>query len=121
MLKYSNLSMTIEHVENDSPSQRVYLQKIGFKKKVEQVEEQKLGSKAYLQKVKVEHIEEKSTSDIQVETVDEIYNERFQKYLNYYWIQKSIVQNVASRSFNSVRDQINHINHPHCMHSNKRC
>jgi hypothetical protein len=35
MLKYSNLSMTIEHVEDDSPSQRVYLQKIGFKKKVE--------------------------------------------------------------------------------------
>ncbi len=38
------------------------------------VEEQKLDSKAYLQKVKVEHVEEKSTSDIQVEIVDEIYN-----------------------------------------------
>jgi hypothetical protein len=35
MLKYSNLSMTIEHVKNDSPSKRVYLQKIGLKKKVE--------------------------------------------------------------------------------------
>jgi hypothetical protein len=33
MLKYSNLSMTIEHVKNDSPSQRVYLQKIGLKRK----------------------------------------------------------------------------------------
>jgi hypothetical protein len=50
MLKYSNLSMIVKHVENDSPSQRVYLQKIGFKRKVEQVEEQKLGSKAYLQR-----------------------------------------------------------------------
>jgi hypothetical protein len=39
------------------------LQKIEFKKKVEQVEEQKSGSKAYLQKVKVEYVEEKSTSD----------------------------------------------------------
>ncbi len=80
-----------------------------------------MGSKAYLQKVKVEHVEEKSTLSIQVETLDEIYNQRFQKYLNYYWIQKSIVQNVASKSFKSVEDQISHINHPHCMHSNKRC
>jgi hypothetical protein len=54
--------------------------------------------------VKVEHIEEKSTSSIQVKTLDEIYNQRFQKYLNYCWIQKSIVQNAALRSFKSVKD-----------------
>jgi hypothetical protein len=29
--------------------------------------------------------------------------------LNYRWIQKSIVQNVASRSFKRARDQLNHI------------
>jgi hypothetical protein len=29
--------------------------------------------------------------------------------LNYCWIQKSIVQNVASRSFKRARDQLNHI------------
>jgi hypothetical protein len=68
----------------------------------------------------IEQIEEKSTLDIQIETVDEIYNQKFQKYLNYCWIQKSIVQNVASRNFTSVRDQISHINHPHCMHSIKK-
>jgi hypothetical protein len=34
------------------------LQKIGLKEKVEQVEEQKLGSKINLQKLKVEHVEE---------------------------------------------------------------
>ncbi len=44
MSKYSNFSMTIKHVENNSPSQRNYLQKIGFKKKLKQVKEQKLGS-----------------------------------------------------------------------------
>jgi hypothetical protein len=80
------------------------LQKIGFKKKVEQVEKQKIGSKAYLQKVKVEHVKEKSTSDTQVEIVDEIYNQRFQKYLYYCWIQKFIVRIVALRSFKGVKD-----------------
>jgi hypothetical protein len=38
------------------------------------VEKQKLGSKIYLQKMKVEHVKEGSTSNIQVEIVDEIYN-----------------------------------------------
>ncbi len=41
---------------------------------VEHVEEQKLGSKVDLQKVKVEHVEEGSTSNIQVQIVDWIYN-----------------------------------------------
>jgi hypothetical protein len=43
--------MTIKHVKNDSLTLRVYLQKTSVKKKVEQVEEQKLSSKANLQKV----------------------------------------------------------------------
>jgi len=42
--------------------------------KVKHVEEQKLGSKVYLQKVKVKRVEEGSTSDIQVEVVNQIYN-----------------------------------------------
>jgi hypothetical protein len=41
---------------------------------VEHVEELKLGSKVNLQKVKVEHVEEGSTSNIQVQIVDWIYN-----------------------------------------------
>jgi hypothetical protein len=41
--------------------------------------------------VKVDHVKEGSTWDIQVELVDQIYNKRFQKYLDYSWIQKSIV------------------------------
>jgi hypothetical protein len=40
-----------------------------------------------LQKVKIKHVKEGSTWDIQVQIVDQIYNQRFQKYLNYYWIQ----------------------------------
>jgi hypothetical protein len=56
--------MTVEHVKNNSSSLRVYLQKIGFKKKVEQVKKQKLGSKVNLQKMKVKHVEEGSTLDI---------------------------------------------------------
>jgi hypothetical protein len=71
--------------------------------------------------MKIEPVEEKSTLDTQVEIVDDIYNQRFQKYLNYRWIQKSIIQNVPSKSFKSIRDQLSHINHPHYMHSNKRC
>jgi hypothetical protein len=38
--------------------------------KVKQVKEQKLGSKVDLQKVKVEHVEEGSRKDIEVEIVD---------------------------------------------------
>jgi hypothetical protein len=39
MLKNYDLPMIVEHVKIDSPSLRIYLQKIGFKKKIEQVEE----------------------------------------------------------------------------------
>jgi hypothetical protein len=66
--------VTIEHVESSSLSLRVYLQKTNLKKKIEQVEEQKLCSKVDLQKVRVEHVEKGSTLDIQVELVDQIYN-----------------------------------------------
>jgi hypothetical protein len=41
--------------------------------KVEQVDKQKLGSKVDLQKAKVEHVEEGSRKDIEVEIVDQIY------------------------------------------------
>ncbi len=41
---------------------RVYLQKIGLKEKIKQVEEQKLGSKVDVEKVKVEQIEEQKVS-----------------------------------------------------------
>ncbi len=87
MVRNFDLLMIVEHVDNNSPSLRVYLQKIGLKEKVEQVEEQTLGSKVNLQKVKIKHVKEGSTWDIQVQIVDQIYNQRFQKYLNYYWIQ----------------------------------
>ncbi len=87
MVRNFDLIMIVEHVDNNSPSLRVYLQKIGLKEKVEQVEEQTLGSKVNLQKVKIKHVKEGSTWDIQVQIVDQIYNQRFQKYLNYYWIQ----------------------------------
>jgi hypothetical protein len=53
--------VTIKHIKNDSPNLRVYLQKIGLKEKVEQVEEQTLGSKVNLQKVKIKHVKEGST------------------------------------------------------------
>jgi hypothetical protein len=100
----------VEHIKNDSPNLIVYLQKLGLKKKakqieeqklsskvhlqkvkVEQIEEQKVGSKLYLQKVKVEHVKEGPTSYIQVETIDQIYDQKFHKYLDYCWIQKSII------------------------------
>jgi hypothetical protein len=80
------------------------------KVKVEQIEEQKVGSKADLEKAKVEYVEEGSTLDIQVETIDQIYDQRFQKYLGYCWIQKSIIQNATSRSFKRDKDQLSHIN-----------
>jgi len=57
-----DLVMIVEHVENNSSSLKVYLQKIGFKEKVEHVK--KLSSKVDLQKMKVEHVEEGSISNI---------------------------------------------------------
>ncbi len=70
-----NFDLPIEHVDNINPSFKVYLQKIGPKKQVEHVEEvQKLGSKVDLQKVKVEHVEKGSTSNIQVQIINQIYN-----------------------------------------------
>ncbi len=57
MLRNYDLLVIVEHVKNSGPSLRVYLQKTNIQKKVEQVEEQKLGSKVDLQKVKVEHVE----------------------------------------------------------------
>ncbi len=78
--------------------------------KIGHVKEQKLGSKVDLQKVKVEHVKEESTLNRHVQIVDLIYNKRFQKYLDYCWIQKSIVWNVASRNFKKAKDQLSHIN-----------
>ncbi len=69
MLGNSNLLLKIEHVKDDSSSLKVYLQKIGFKKKIEQ----ELGSKINLQntesKLKVEHVKNGWTSKIQIETI----------------------------------------------------
>ncbi len=76
--------------------------------KVEQVEEQKFGSELDLQKLKVEHVEKGSRKDMEVETLNQIYN--FQKYLDYRWIQKSIVCNAVSRSFKRAKGQLSHIN-----------
>jgi hypothetical protein len=62
--------VTIERVDNNSPSLKVYLQKTRLKEKVEHVEEEKLGSKVDLQKMKIEHVEEGSTLEIQIEIVN---------------------------------------------------
>ncbi len=91
VLKSFDLLMTLKHVENRIPSLRIYLQKRSVKKKVEQIEKQKLCSKVDLQKVKVKHVKKGSTLHIQVELVDHIYNQKFQKYMDYYCIQKSII------------------------------
>ncbi len=58
VLRNSDLLLIVEHVDNNSPSLRVYLQKKSFKNKVKQVNEQKLGSKVDLQKLKIKHVEE---------------------------------------------------------------
>jgi hypothetical protein len=63
------LLLKIEHVKDDSSSLKVHLQKIGLKNKIEQ----ELGSKINLQniesKLKVEHVQNGSTSKIQIETI----------------------------------------------------
>jgi hypothetical protein len=74
-LKNGNTPVTIEHVKNVSPSLKVYLQQIHFKKKVEQVEEHKLGLKVDLQKVKIEQVEEQklgSEIDLQKVKVEQV-------------------------------------------------
>ncbi len=68
--KNFDLLVTVEHVNNNSPSLIIYLHKTRLKEKVEHVEEEKLGSKVDLQKMKVEHVEEGSTLEVQIEIVD---------------------------------------------------
>ncbi len=63
--------------------------------------------------IKIEHIKEGLTVNIRVETIDRIYNLRFQKYVDYHWIQISIVRNATLRSVKRTRDQLNHINQSH--------
>ncbi len=63
--------------------------------------------------IKIEHIKEGLTVNIRVETIDRIYNLRFQKYVDYHWIQISIVRNATLRSVKRTRDQLNHINQFH--------
>ncbi len=58
VLKNGNLLVTVKHVENVSPSLRVYLQQIHLKEKVEQVEEQKLRLEVDLQNMKVKQVKE---------------------------------------------------------------
>ncbi len=60
----------VEHVGEQNLGLEIDLQKV----KVEQVNEQKLGLKVDVQKVKVKHVKEGSRKDIEVETVDHIYN-----------------------------------------------
>jgi hypothetical protein len=50
MVRNFDLPLTIKHIDNNSPSLKVYLQKTILKNNVEQVEKQKLGSKINLQK-----------------------------------------------------------------------
>ncbi len=89
---------------------KIYLQKSGLREKEEQeliskvdlqvkvkcqVDEQNQGSKVDLQtidlNVKIELVKETSTLDIQIEIVDQIDSQKFKKYLDYHWIQISIV------------------------------
>ncbi len=43
-------------------------------------------------------------SEIQIETIDQIYNKRLKKYFDYCWIQQSILQNVASKRFKKAKN-----------------
>jgi hypothetical protein len=51
-----------------------------------------------------------SSWEIRIETIERIYKLKSKQYLDYYWIQKSIIQNVGSRYFKRSRDQLAHIN-----------
>ncbi len=110
-------------LKNESSSLKVCFQKSGLKEKEEQeliskvdlkepnlqmkvecqVDEQNQGSKVDLQtlalNVKIEFVEDASTLEFQIETIHQIYNQKFKKYLDYRWIQKFIIRNVVSRTF----------------------
>jgi hypothetical protein len=62
---FNLLPLTIEHVEKRNPSLKIYLQTIGLKEKLKQVEQQKLNSKVNMLKVKIENVKKGSTSNIQ--------------------------------------------------------
>jgi len=80
--------------------------------KVEQLDDRLISSKIDLQQrdLNIKPIEEKSPLKSEIEIINHIYNQRFKKYLDYHWIQQSIVQNAKSRIFKRARDQLVHIN-----------
>jgi hypothetical protein len=112
MLGNANLPMKLK---NESSSLKVYLQKSSLREKEKQeliskvdskepqlhvkvkcqVDEQNQGSKVDLQtldlNVKIKLVKDASTSKFQRETIDQIYNQNFKKYMDYHWIQKSII------------------------------
>ncbi len=74
VLGNGDLSMKVEHIENDNLILKFYLQETNFKDNIKQIEEQELSSKVNVQKTKrkekIEHMEEGSTLKIQIETID---------------------------------------------------
>ncbi len=74
--------MIVEHVKNDSTSLRVYLEKASLKQKVEQEKRARIKFKNISTKGESGAYKKGLTSNIQVEIIDQIYNQRFQKYLD---------------------------------------
>jgi hypothetical protein len=72
------------------------MKKLDLQVKVEcQIDEQNQGSKINMQtldfNVKIKLVKDASTLKFRIEIVDQIYNHKFKKYLDYHWIHKSIV------------------------------
>ncbi len=88
------------------------MHKITLQMKVQQLDDQLCNSRIDLQQrdLKIKPIEETSPLEFGIEIIDHIYNQRFKKYLDYHWIQQSIIQSARSRRFKRVRDQLVHIN-----------
>lgn len=82
---------------------------------------------AKIKKIRVQHVKEqidmyKVYMNIIVEEcpetyiIDQIFNQRFKKYLNYNWIQQFVVKNVRSQIFKRVKDQLGYIIHSYRFH-----
>ncbi len=76
-------------------------------------------------KVKAKHVKEKNSNwkvdahlqnldgiiEIGIEFIDRLYNEKFKQFLNFRWIQQSVVPHSKIERPENCRFQIAHINH----------
>jgi len=110
-LQKTSLKEKVYIVNEEQPSFKVDVQNITLQVKIKQVNDQPPNSKVYLQQIDLKITSCRREIINRVWNINHIYNQRFKKYLDYCWIQQSIVQNARSKKFKKATYELAHINH----------